>query len=264
MSKSVSLAVLAALAATATFTSPLMAQGGTPDARARAALKALAPAMTVDSVKPAAMPGYQEVQLGGQVVYVSNDGRYLVQGSVLDMTTRIDLTEASKVKARQASLAKVGKEQRISFPAQNEKYKLTVFTDIDCGWCQKMHQQMAEYNSAGITVDYLFFPRAGLEGDSFKQAVAVWCSKDRRAALTQAKSGQRLTGSTACANPVADQFNLGMRLGVQGTPTIYSSTGVDMRGYKAPQEMAAALAALKAPPAAAAPVAAKPASGGAR
>lgn len=219
-----------------------------PDANARAAIKSIAPTMVIEAVAPAAMPGYQEVMVGGQVIYVSNDGRFLVQGSVLDMTTKTDLTEARKVKARQIALAKIPADQRISFPAKNEKYKVTVFTDIDCGWCRKMHQQIADYNNAGITVDYLFFPRAGLEGASFKQAVAVWCSKDRRAALTQAKSGQHLSGPTTCKNPVADQFNLGMRLGVQGTPTIYSSTGVDMRGYKPPQEMAMALAALQAPP----------------
>ncbi|MEO6064711.1 MAG: DsbC family protein, partial [Lysobacterales bacterium] len=206
---------------------------------------------------PAAMPGYQEVMVGGQVIYVSNDGRYLVQGSVLDMNTRVDLTEARKVKARQITLATIPANQRISFPAKNEKYKVLVFTDLDCGWCRKMHQQIAEYNNAGITVDYLFFPRAGMEGDSAKQAQAVWCSKDRRAALTQAKAGQHLTGPTNCKNPVADQFNLGMRLGVAGTPTIYSVSGVDMRGYKPPQEMATALAALNAPPA-------KPAAGGSR
>lgn len=228
----------------------------TPEANARAAIKAIAPTMVIESVAPAAMPGYQEVLVNGQVVYVSNDGRYLLQGSVLDMTTKTDLTEARKVKARQIALAKIPASQRISFPAKNEKYKVMVFTDIDCGWCRKMHQQMAEYNKAGITVDYLFFPRAGLQGDAYTQAVAVWCSKDRRAAMTQAKAGQKLTGPTNCKNPVADQFNLGMRLGVSGTPSIYASSGVDMRGYKPPQEMAAALAALQAP--------AKPAAGGSR
>ncbi len=230
-----------------------------PEANARAAIKSIAPTMVVESVGPAAMPGYQEVLVNGQVVYVSNDGRYLLQGSVLDMTTKTDLTEARKVKARQIALAKVPPNQRISFPAKNEKYKVTVFTDIDCGWCRKMHQQIGEYNSAGITVDYLFFPRAGLQGDAYTQAVAVWCSKDKRAAMTQAKAGQKLTTPATCKNPVADQFNLGMRLGVSGTPSIYASNGVDMRGYKPPQEMATALAALQVP---AKP--AKPAAGGAR
>lgn len=220
---------------------------GTPEANARAAMKSLAPTMVVEAVAPAAIPGFQEVMVGGQVVYVSNDGRFLLEGNVMDMTTKTNLTEARKVKSRQLALAKIPANQRISFPAKNEKYKVMVFTDIDCGWCRKMHTQIADYNNAGITVDYLFFPRAGMEGDSAKQAMAVWCSKDRRAALTQAKSGQHLTGPTTCKNPVADQFNLGMRLGVQGTPTIYSSGGVDMRGYKPPQEMATALAALAAP-----------------
>lgn len=232
------------------------ATAGTPEANARAAMKSLAPTVAVESVSPAAVPGFQEVLVGGQVVYVSNDGRFLLEGNVMDMTTKTNLTEARKTKSRQLALAKIPANQRISFPAKNEKYKVMVFTDIDCGWCRKMHQQMADYNNAGITVDYLFFPRAGLQGDAYKQAVAVWCSKDKRAALTQAKSGQKLTGPTNCKNPVADQFNLGMRLGVSGTPSIYASNGVDMRGYKPPQEMATALAALQAP--------AKPAAGGSR
>ena len=227
----------------------LAVEAATPEANARAAVKTIAPAMVIEAVAPSAMPGFQEVVVGSQVIYISNDGRFLVEGNVLEVATRTNLTESRKVKARQAELAKIPADQRISFPAKNEKYKVLVFTDIDCGWCRKMHQQIADYNNAGISVDYLFFPRAGLQGDSFKQAVAVWCSKDRRAALTQAKAGQRLTGSTSCKNPITDQFNLGMRLGVQGTPSIYSVGGVDLRGYKPPQEMATALAALAAPPA---------------
>ncbi len=258
MSKSLSRIAAAAVPTAlvlAALIAPAIAQEN-PAANARAAIKALAPAMTVESVAPAAMPGFQEVVVGSQVLYVSNDGHYLIEGAVLDMRTRENLTEARKVKARRVALAKVGPGERISFPAKNEKFKVTVFTDIDCGWCRKMHQQIADYNNAGITVDYLFFPRAGLQGDSYKQAVAVWCSKDRRAALTQAKAGTPLPAAE-CKNPIADQFNLGMRLGVAGTPTIYSSDGIDMRGYKPPQEMASALAALAAP---AAP--AKAAAGG--
>ncbi len=224
----------------------LQAGAATPEANARTAIKSLAPTLSIESVAPAAMPGYQEVMVGGQVVYVSNDGRYLVQGTVLDMRTKTDLTEARKVTARKAALMKVPDEQRIRFPAKAEKYRVTVFTDIDCGWCRKMHQQIADYNNAGITVDYLFFPRAGLEGVTYKQAVQVWCSKDRRAALTQAKAGQTLTAGTTCKNPVADQFNLGMRLGIAGTPSIYAANGTDLRGYKPPQEMATALAAINA------------------
>lgn len=241
----IAVAAVAPALVLAALMGPAMAQQS-PDANARAAIKSLAPTMSVESVTPAAMPGFQEVVVGSQVLYVSNDGRYLIEGAVLDMTTRENLTEARKVKARRATLAKVGPDERISFPAKNEKYKLTVFTDIDCGWCRKMHQQIADYNNAGITVDYLFFPRAGLQGDSYKQAVAVWCSKDRRAALTTAKAGTPLPAAE-CKNPVADQFNLGMKLGVAGTPTIYSAEGVDMRGYKPPQDMAAALAALGKP-----------------
>jgi len=119
-----------------------------------------------------------------------------------------------------------------------------VFTDVDCGYCRRLHQQIADYNSVGITVEYLFFPRAGPNTESFNQAIAVWCSADRNAALTKAKSGEKLEAKT-CPNPIAEEFELGRRIGVSGTPAIIAEDGTQIGGYLPPEQMIVRLDQLK-------------------
>lgn len=196
----------------------------------RAAIKSLVPNATIESIADAAMPGYSEVSIGGQLVYVSNDGKFLLQGSVFDIANKVDLTEKRRADTRKVELAKVGDDKRIRFKAKDQKYRVTVFTDIDCGYCRKLHQEMAQYNDLGITVDYLFFPRAGLGSESFNKAVSVWCASDRQAAMTNAKTGKEIEKKT-CANPIADDYNLGQKVGVNGTPAIFTDDGAQVGGY---------------------------------
>ena len=135
------------------------------------------------------------------------------------------------------------------FPARGKaKAVLTVFTDIDCGYCRRMHQEMAEYNRLGITIEYLFYPRDGIGSEAFDKAVSVWCSADRRAALTAAKAGQALPKAD-CANPVTRDYDLGRRIGLDGTPAIYAPDGTQLGGYVAPAEMLARLDEIAAKPA---------------
>lgn len=196
----------------------------------RAAIKSLVPTATIDSLADAPMPGFTEVSLGGTVVYVSNDGKYLIQGSVFDIANKTDLTEKRRADARKVELAKVPANKMIQFKAKDEKYRVTVFTDIDCGYCRKLHQEIAQYNDLGITVDYLFFPRAGLNSESYNKAVSVWCAADKQAAMTDAKAGKEIPSKT-CANPIADDYALGQKVGVNGTPAIFTADGTQVGGY---------------------------------
>ena len=217
----------------------------TNEAAVRASVAKVLPEMEIGDVKPAPFAGFVEVTVQGRVFYVSNDGRYLFHGNLLDVKTNQNLTRLSEGVQRRGELAKVGPERRIIFAAAKPKHRVTVFTDIDCGYCRKLHEQMADYNRAGISVEYLFFPRTGPGSESFEQAVAVWCADDRRAALTRAKAGTLLPHAK-CTNPVASDYELGTRLGVDGTPAIYAENGVQIGGYLAPEEMLARLDEMKA------------------
>jgi thiol:disulfide interchange protein DsbC len=212
-----------------------------PDAAIRNAVAKAVPNTAIDSIKPSPIPGYKEVAISGQIVYVSADGKYLIQGSLMELSTRENLTEASAAVIRRGVLDGVPRERRIVFSPANPKYRITVFTDIDCGYCRKLHGQIADYNKAGISVEYLFFPRAGVNSDSYNKAVNVWCATDRRKALTDAKLDKPVPKKT-CANPVAADYELGRRLGVDGTPAIYAPDGTQLGGYLPPDQMLTRLA----------------------
>ncbi|MBN8740529.1 MAG: hypothetical protein BGP24_21795 [Lysobacterales bacterium 69-70] len=200
------------------------------------AILALVPQAKIDSVTRSSLPGFYEVVTGGQVVYVSADGKYLLQGSLFDMSSRKDLTEARLGGIRKELVDKVPKSKRIVFAPKDPKYTVTVFTDIDCGYCRKLHHDIAKYNEQGIAVEYLWFPRSGPGTPSFEKAVSVWCSADRNKAFTEAKSGTDPKTAT-CDNPIAEEFELGRRVGVNGTPTVIAPDGTQIGGYLAPEAM---------------------------
>lgn len=221
---------------------PLSAQAD--DKVVREAIQKLVPNATIDTIAEAAVPGFYEVGLGGQVVYVSNDGRYLIQGSIYDIENKIDLTEQKRSSARKAALDAVPASKRIIFAPNEVKHRLTVFTDIDCGYCRRLHQEMADYNSRGIAVEYLFFPRAGLGSESFQKAVNVWCAADKTAAMTRAKAGEELEKKT-CDNPIADDYQLGQQIGISGTPALVAEDGTLLPGYMPADQLLMRLDALK-------------------
>jgi len=209
---------------------------GSADARAVAAIRELNQQIQIDRVGAASMPGFREVIVGGKTLYVSDDGKYLIQGSLYDMNTKKDLSEVSLAKLRKELLKQVPLSDRIVFAPANPKYTLTVFTDIECGYCQKMHSEIAEYNKRGIEIQYLAFPRMGLGSVDHKKMIAVWCAADRKQALTAAKSG-RPVPMKDCKNPVTMEYDLGQRLGLTGTPMIITANGDQVPGYMPPQQM---------------------------
>jgi thiol:disulfide interchange protein DsbC len=219
---------------------PAKAPATGSDALVRAAILKAVPGAKIDSIGPSLIPGYREVAISGKVVYVSADGRYLMQGSLVDLATRDNLTEVSEGALRRSQLDAVPRDRRIVFSPPNPKYRITVFTDVDCGYCRKLHSQINDYMKKGISVEYLFFPRAGLGSESFNKAVSVWCAKDQRTALTDAKLDKPIAKRN-CANPVAMDFALGQRVGVDGTPAVYAADGTQLGGYLPPDEMLARL-----------------------
>lgn len=217
------------------------------DALARSTLQKLVPNAKIDKIEPAPLAGYRQVLVGGQLIYVSDDGQYLLQGTLFDSPNKRDLTAARLAVENKAKVDAVPLSKRIVFaPSGKPKYKVTVFTDLDCGYCRKLHSQIAEYNKAGIEVDYLFFPRSGLGSPSYDKAVSVWCAKDRNAAFTAAKAGAT-PPPLKCENPIAEEFTLGSQVGVDGTPAIYAPDGTKIGGYLPPDQMVARLESLAKP-----------------
>lgn len=200
------------------------------------ALHKLVPEAKIESIVKAPIPGFYEVVASGQVVYVSADGKYLMQGKLYDLAQRKDLTAARMDAVRKAALAKVPAADKLVFAPAHPKYRVTVFTDIDCGYCRKLHSHMAAFNKEGIAVDYLFFPRTGLDTPSYDKAVSVWCASNRKQAFTLAKLGND-PDAAQCTNPVASEFDLGQQLGIDGTPTIIASDGSILGGYLTPEQM---------------------------
>ena len=213
---------------------------GTPAARARDALRKVNPQVRIDQIAAAPLPGFQEVIVGGQVLYVSDDGKYLMQGTLYDIDAKKDLGEASMAKVRKQLLKSIPASDRIVFAPANPKYAVTVFTDIECGYCRKLHSQIADYNKQGIAVEYVAFPRMGLGSDDFKKMVSVWCAADPKKALTDAKN-DRPVPARNCTNPVTMQYNLGQRMGLTGTPMILAEDGTQVGGYVPPEQLRAAL-----------------------
>lgn len=210
------------------------------DAAIKKALEKSMPTAAVQSIKPSEIKGLNEVVLGSSIYYVSDDGKYLLEGRMIDMENRVDLTSQKLGGIRKQALDKLGPDKMITFKAKNEKYKVFVFTDIDCGYCRKLHSEIDQYLAEGISINYLFFPRAGKGSESYNKAVSVWCAKDRNAALTAAKKDQKLD-STTCENPVDTHMKLAEGFDVKGTPMIVTEHGNIYPGYLPPKELLKAL-----------------------
>lgn len=206
----------------------------------RTALSAIMPGVGPDKIEPSPIPGLFEVTYGPQLFYVSEDGRYMLQGHLFDVTSRKDLTEARQGELRKAAIDKIGEENMLIFAAEKPKHTITVFTDIDCGYCRKLHSEIKETNALGITVRYLFFPRSGMNTESYYKAETVWCSDNRQAAMTEAKNGKDLPRKT-CKNPIDKHMALVEAFGLQGTPAIVLEDGRMIPGYMPAKQIEAVL-----------------------
>lgn len=174
--------------------------------------------------------GLYEVTVPPRVFYISADARFLMSGSIYDLQTKTNLTEEKLSDARVASLDEMGETSMIVFAPEKVKHTISVFTDIDCGYCRKLHSEMAKYNELGIKIRYLAYPRAGIGSESYNKAVSVWCAEDRNQAMTNAKKGGKVPDKK-CTNPVAAHYQLGQELGINGTPALMLENGQIYPGY---------------------------------
>jgi thiol:disulfide interchange protein DsbC len=196
---------------------------------------------TPNDVAPSPIPGIYEVTMGGLIAYVTEDGKYLLSGNVYDLDSQVNLTASRRNAARAKALAAVSESQMIVFGPPNAKMTVTVFTDVDCGFCRKFHSQIAEVNKAGVRVRYMLYPRTGPGTESWKKAEQVWCSADRRDALTRAKKGEPLKAKECGDGAIKAQYDLGSDLGVEGTPAVFTQNGDYIGGFLTPDELVQAV-----------------------
>lgn len=210
------------------------------EAAVKKALSEFMPGINIESIKSAEIKGLYEVVAGGNIFYASEDGRYLLQGQMYDAVEKKNITENKLADVRKVALEKVGENKMIVFKPKTSKHMVSIFTDIDCGYCRKLHSEIDQYLAQGITVRYLFFPRAGKGSDSYTKAVSVWCAADQQKALTAAKKGESLEAKT-CDNPIDEHMQLGEAFGMSGTPMIVTEKGNVLPGYVPAAQLAKVL-----------------------
>jgi thiol:disulfide interchange protein DsbC len=208
-------------------------------------IRTLAPSATTVAISETPVDGLLQAQINSDIVYVSADGGYLLQGTLFDIDARVNLTDQAMSGVRRDVIDAVDDPREIRFSPEGEPvHRVWVFTDIDCGYCRKLHEEMDEFLEKGIEVNYLAYPRAGIGSHSYEKYVSVWCAEDPQAALTSAKAGNE-PEPRQCDNPVLEQFELGQQLGVTGTPAIITRNGDLIPGYMQSEMLRARLDGLE-------------------
>jgi len=187
------------------------------------------PGVEISGFKDTDIPNIIEFNLGAQVLYASKDGHYLIQGDIYDLIKQVNLTEQSEQIIRVSALKKLGEDNMLVYKPENQKRFVTVFTDIDCPYCRRLHEEVGQYLEKGIGVRYLFLPFKGKK--SFDKSVSVWCAKDPQTSMTKAKEGRRVRNAT-CDHPIEKHQALGREFGIRGTPAIVFDNGELLPGYR--------------------------------
>jgi thiol:disulfide interchange protein DsbC len=203
------------------------------------------PGAKPEDVRSTPIAGMYEITLGSSTAYISADGKYLISGDLYEIDSKTNLTEDRRTEGRVKSLATVKDADLISFGPTMAKHSITVFIDVDCGYCRKLHSEIAELNKLGVRVRYAAYPRSGPGTESWAKMEAVWCAKDRRNALTRSQLGEDLGPAKCGATPIASQYKLGEDMGVNGTPAIFTEAGDYIGGYLPPQKLLEQLEVLK-------------------
>jgi thiol:disulfide interchange protein DsbC len=232
---------LITLAILAPLSRGLHAQEATPaKVDPRIELAKRIPGAHPDDFKPSPVAGIYELTRGTDISYVTVDAKYVFSGDLYRIDAKGEfpnLSDERRRSIRQHLMASADESQMLVFSPKAPKYTVTVFTDVDCTWCRKLHSQIAEYNRLGVKVRYMFYPRSGPNTESWTKAEEVWCSPNRNQALTLAKLDQLPKVKACGATPVRQEYELGKDLGVTATPAIMLDDGELLMGYVEPANL---------------------------
>jgi thiol:disulfide interchange protein DsbC len=232
---------VALLASTAVFTSALAAGDSAELEQVREKISGMFQTIEPESITNSQVDGWYTIQQGSIIAYVSGDGRYLLQGDLIDLDNSVNLSEQSRTDARRELMSTVSDNDVITFSPAEVKYSVSVFTDVECTYCRRLHSQINEYMAHGIEVRYLMYPRNGPASRAWSTAEDVWCAADRQNALTMAKSDQKFDTATCDSSMVQDHYVIGRDVGLSGTPAIVLDDGTLISGYVPPDQLAAQL-----------------------
>ena len=196
------------------------------------------------NIFPSPIPGLYEVAKPPRFFYVSADGRYVIDGDLIEISTKNNISQGPRNKSVAVAMNAMDEDSMIIFGDKSMKHTVTVFTDIDCGYCRKLHHEIKKYNELGIRIRYMAYPRAGIGSPSFKKIEDVWCSKDRKKAMTQAKNGQAVK-SIKCKSPVTGHLSLVYMMELSGTPALVLENGQIVPGYIPAARLSEALNQMK-------------------
>lgn len=200
-------------------------------------VKNLAPTAKISSIETTPITGVSEITLDSDsiedVFYITNDGKFLISGNIIETNSKVNLTENKKSSLRKDIVSDFDKNNRIDFFPENMKHHVTVYTDIDCGYCRKLHGEIKQYNDLGIGISYLLYPRSGINSASYNKAVTAWCAVDRKEAMTQSQNGIVLAPKQ-CDNPIQQHYASGNKVGIKGTPNIVTDKGLLIPTYMPP------------------------------
>ena len=222
---------------------PLAQADADTDAQIRQRLLASRSDLQIDTISPSAAAGLFKVQLkNGPALYATADGSHFVLGDLFAVTDQglVNVAEQERQGERAQAIASVSPDDMIVFAPSAAKTKavINVFTDVDCFYCQKLHQEVPDLNRIGIEVRYLAFPRAGVDSDAYKKMASAWCSSQQQEAITRLKNRQSIPTNVCADNPVAAQYELGKQVGVTGTPAMIAQDGTLFPGYVPALELA--------------------------
>lgn len=208
------------------------------EAQIKAAVKTIKETATIKSIRDIPITGIKEVIADNTVVYMDPTGRYLFFGTLLDLQEKRNLSDDAAAMVRKESLLSIPAADKIVYEPKVVKHRVTVFTDISCGYCHKVHENLKGYMDRGIAIEFVPYPRGGQQNPAWNEMRKIWCAKDRNAAYDAASAGKTIPGEASCDDPVARTFALGESLAFEGTPAMYSADGKQLGGYVPPEEMA--------------------------
>jgi thiol:disulfide interchange protein DsbC len=206
-------------------------------AEVRAKMSSMFQEIDPQHVNVSPIDGWYTVHKGSVVAYVSEDGRYLLQGDLIDLDTQTNLTEQTRTTARRNLMSKVGDDRVIAFTPEDVKYSVTVFTDVECTYCRKLHSEIDQYLANGIEIRYVLYPRNGPASRSWNTSEDVWCASDRATALTAAKLNRDFETQKCRSSAITDNYALGRDVGLNGTPAIVLEDGTLLGGYLPPEAL---------------------------
>ena len=202
--------------------------------------KILPPEAKIESIEKSIFPGIYKVFYGDlQPLYVSEDGKLFIYGDMFQISENeiLNITDKEIAYKRNEILKELDQSTLISFLSDKESHRITVFTDVDCGYCRKLHDQIGEYNKLGISIDYAAYPRSGIGTNAFTKMVSAWCSVNPHKALTDLKKGKEINVKFCENQPIAKHYTIGKKIGISGTPAIITSSGELLPGYISPDEL---------------------------